>query len=314
MSLDFVPTQDFTQAELRIFIEVCACKTDMFFSGDTCQTISSGVGFRFEDLKVLFQQMRVRWSQVPGALHKIEVPEVESLCVNYRTHNGILKMAASLVDLLEKFFPMTLDKLPREKGYYLGTQPILLAETLPESATIMIVGSNKEASQIEFGASQVILVRNQEAKSRLPEEFAGCLAMTVLEAKGLEFDTVFIWDFWSDSRADAEWRLALTALVDEDTGEDAALNEARERASASGMRGMLRTLNFCPHSHQLICEELKHLYTALTRGMFPRRCTARQLLLCLRLLVTSLLPLRVKTLLTCFLRCSLNSTPEGRNL
>jgi len=181
-------TQDFTQAELRIFIEVCACKTDMFFSGDTCQTISSGVGFRFEDLKVLFQHVKL--AEPTGTLQKIEVPEVQSMRLNYRTHNGILSLAASIVDLLEEFFPMTLDKLPRETGYFRGPKPILLTETRPESATIMIVGSNKEDSQIEFGASQVILVRTQEAKSRLPEEFDGCLAMTVLEAKGLEFDTV----------------------------------------------------------------------------------------------------------------------------
>jgi hypothetical protein len=44
-----------------------------------------------------------------------------------------------------------------------------------------------------FGAHQVILVRTQEDKDKLPEDFQGCLVMTVAESKGLEFDDVFLW-------------------------------------------------------------------------------------------------------------------------
>jgi hypothetical protein len=55
-------------------------------------------------------------------------------------------------------------------------------------------------------------VRNQEAKARLPAAFDSCLAMTILESKGLEFVDVFIWDFFADSRADMEWRVILNCL------------------------------------------------------------------------------------------------------
>lgn len=48
--------QDFTQAELLLFVEVCADKNALFFTGDTCQTIARGVGFRFEDLTTMFFQ------------------------------------------------------------------------------------------------------------------------------------------------------------------------------------------------------------------------------------------------------------------
>ena len=44
--------------------------------------------------------------------------------------------------------------------------------------------------QIEFGAHQVLLMRNQASKHRLPTFFDGILATTILEAKGLEFDDV----------------------------------------------------------------------------------------------------------------------------
>jgi hypothetical protein len=39
----------------------------------------------------------------------------------------------------------------------------------------------------------VIIVRTQEAKIRLPEEFQDNLVLTVEESKGLEFDDVFLW-------------------------------------------------------------------------------------------------------------------------
>ena len=36
--------------------QVCADKNALFFTGDTCQTIARGVGFRFEDLTTMFYQ------------------------------------------------------------------------------------------------------------------------------------------------------------------------------------------------------------------------------------------------------------------
>ena len=54
----------------------------------------------------------------------------------------------------------------------------------------MILGSDRKHSQIEFGAHQVLLMRSQASKHRLPSFFDGILATTILEAKGLEFDDV----------------------------------------------------------------------------------------------------------------------------
>jgi ATP-dependent exoDNAse (exonuclease V) beta subunit len=163
-------TQDFTQAELRLFISICSDKNDMFFCGDTCQTIASGVGFRFEDLKCIFKterdkQIQTNELQTEGVSKKlISVPKLNTLTLNYRTHNGILSAAAGVVDLLEFFFPSSIDFLEREKGFFDGPKPVLLTETNVDDAAVLIVGSDKQSSQIEFGAHQVILLRNQDAK------------------------------------------------------------------------------------------------------------------------------------------------------
>ena len=105
-------TQDFTQAELALFVRIAKEKNDLFFSGDTCQTIAYGVGFRFEDLKSIFKyeadrqldELSAKAQSLPAGL-KVKIPEVNALTVNYRTHNGILAAAAGIVDLLEFFFP-----------------------------------------------------------------------------------------------------------------------------------------------------------------------------------------------------------------
>lgn len=282
-------TQDFTQAELRLIMRLCTHLNDLFFCGDTAQTIASGVAFRFDDLRSLFKlegQARVaaleqrtlaKPSFRSGDSHDVVIPKVHALSVNYRTHNGVLGVAAAMVDMLEALFPASVDSLPRERGFFAGPKPLLLRETALEEAVVMIAGAEASGRAIQFGAHQVILVRNQEAKARLPRAFDACLAMTILESKGLEFDDVFIWDFFADSRADSEWRVVLNFLQahasagarggggDRD-GRVVAKEEGGGRREGSGVTGMLRALEFSDREHQILCDELKHLYTAVTRA------------------------------------------------
>ncbi|KAJ7371754.1 TPR and ankyrin repeat-containing protein 1 [Desmophyllum pertusum] len=51
-------TQDFTQAELSILIRCCRFPNDLFFTGDTAQSIMRGIAFRFDDLKSLFHHAK----------------------------------------------------------------------------------------------------------------------------------------------------------------------------------------------------------------------------------------------------------------
>lgn len=62
--------------------------------------------------------------------------------------------------------------------------------------------------QVEFGAHQVVLVRSMDSFPLLPEPLRhGALVLTVPQAKGLEFDDVFIVNFFKDSPAAREWRV-----------------------------------------------------------------------------------------------------------
>lgn len=68
-------------------------KYGVFYSGDTAQTIAKGIGFRFCDLKNLFDPKR--FDQTLAL--QLQKPIVKQLTVNFRSHNNILQLANSVV-------------------------------------------------------------------------------------------------------------------------------------------------------------------------------------------------------------------------
>ena len=72
--------------------------------------------------------------------------------------------------------------------------------------------SADEVGLTEMGANQAVLVRCEAAKARLPFELRNGLVLTVEQSKGLEFDDVCLFDFFSDSPADKEWHVLYSML------------------------------------------------------------------------------------------------------
>ncbi|MBW2340221.1 MAG: hypothetical protein JRF50_07730, partial [Deltaproteobacteria bacterium] len=56
------------------------------------------------------------------------------------------------------------------------------------------------------GAGQIILVRNKDEQRKLKKALHTELVFTINEAKGLEFDTVFLWKFSSGKKSADIWR------------------------------------------------------------------------------------------------------------
>ena len=143
-------------------------------------------------------------------------------------------------------------------------------EMSPMSTTddlaMLLMGSDPAHSQIEFGAHQAVLVRNQAAKERLPQEFASALKLTIFEAKGLEFDDVFVVDFFEDSPADERtWRVVTGCWEARPTPAEAAAgahasaaHQAVQDGAALGFDRPTRGAEpFDAVRHSLLNEELK---------------------------------------------------------
>ena len=192
-SLYIDEVQDFTQAELAIFIHCCRNPNSMFFTGDTAQSIMRGISFRFRDLRSSFHRIH---SKIPV----ISIPQKPySLTINFRSHSGILKVAGSIIDLINEFFKDSIDQLPDDEGMFPGPTPVLLESCEIDDLVLLLSSNEREASAIEFGAHQVILVQSKEAKDNLPSILKGAIVLTIFEAKGLEFDDVLLYNFFTDS-------------------------------------------------------------------------------------------------------------------
>ena len=80
-----------------------------------------------------------------------------------------------------------------------GPKPVLLPSCQVSDLALLLQSNKREASAIEFGAHQVIIVQTDEAKKSLPEALRAGIVLTVFEAKGLEFDDVLLYNFFKDS-------------------------------------------------------------------------------------------------------------------
>jgi hypothetical protein len=99
---------------------------------------------------------------------------------------------------------MSIDKLERDNGTVLGPTPVVIQTKHLEEFALYLLG-NETGQAIEFGAHQVIIVRSEESKQKLPLALRHGLVMTPLEAKGLEFEDVFVCNFFNDSPESANW-------------------------------------------------------------------------------------------------------------
>ncbi|CAM8959009.1 unnamed protein product [Rhodiola kirilowii] len=254
--IDFVyidEVQDLTMRQISLFKYICKYVDEGFvFSGDTAQTIARGVDFRFQDIKSLFYEEFFP-SSLDGAKKKGLVSKIFNLSQNFRTHAGVLKLAHSVIDLIVRFFPKSIDVLPPETSLIYGKAPILLESGQNENAIITIFGHSRNATgQITgFGAEQVILVRDDNVRQQI-SEYVGkqALVLTIVECKGLEFQDVLLYNFFASSPLKNQWRVIYEYMKEQNL-----LDAASHVAFPS----------FNEAKHSLMCSELKQLYVAITR-------------------------------------------------
>ncbi|XP_060067394.1 TPR and ankyrin repeat-containing protein 1-like [Ylistrum balloti] len=268
-------TQDFTQAELCLLLRICQDPNQMFLTGDTAQSIMRGIAFRFSDLKSIFFYAK-QSLQALGKVSNIEVPKrVHQLTHNYRSHAGILFLASSILDLMVRFFPESFDRLQKDQGLFNGPQPVLLESCSFSDLAMLLRGSRRKTSHIEFGAHQAILVVDEAARDNIPEELQLGLILTIYEAKGLEFDDILLYNFFKDSQANKEWRVITKYLEELAIGTQGAkggsLPSHQESlveidAEVLQQTNRPRALEFDASLHKVLNSELKHLYTAVTRA------------------------------------------------
>ena len=184
--------QDLAPAMMRLLLGLLRRPGGFLMAcGDTAQTIAKGSLFRFEDLSALVYRELVDTDHLGARL------EEARLAHNYRSHNGILRLAASVVDLLYYYFPETVDRMDRDCSDEDGCLPIVwrkaafldcLGGAEQGWTTLFAGGGGSPGAAIEFGAEQAILVRGEATKKEIMklEQRPGFVG-TVFDAKGKFF-------------------------------------------------------------------------------------------------------------------------------
>ncbi|BFG15995.1 hypothetical protein CerSpe_022680 [Prunus speciosa] len=258
--MDFVyidEVQDLTMSQIALFKHMSInIKEGFIFSGDTAQTIARGIDFRFQDIRHLFHKKFVlesRINKLEERKEKGQISKMFHLTQNFRTHAGIVKLSQSIVELIYRFFPHSIDVLDPETSLIYGEAPVLLESGENENAIIKIFGNSGTGigNIVGFGAEQVILVRDDGAKKEV-SMFVGrhALVLTIVECKGLEFQDVLLYNFFGSSPLKNQWRVIYDYMKERDL-----LDSTLPKCFPS----------FNESKHNILCSELKQLYVAVTR-------------------------------------------------
>jgi hypothetical protein len=180
--------QDFADIQIALIFNLVRSPQAVVMAGDPKQIINPS-GFRWEEVKQQFYD------------RGLETPEVAYLRLNFRCVGSIVKLANALLDLKQRLIGLVGSEF-REEWKFDGKPPFLL-EDIPESEVMEHLRKQ--------GADQIILVRDATEQKKLKAALGTELVFTIHEAKGLEFDTVFLWKFSSDKKSADTWRTIRSA-------------------------------------------------------------------------------------------------------
>ncbi|KAM5566524.1 hypothetical protein ABKV19_014932 [Rosa sericea] len=246
--------QDLTMSQIMLFKHICSNVEEGFvFSGDTAQTISKGIDFRFQDIRHLFYKKFVldsRSNEHNQRNDKAEISKIFHLSQNFRTHDGVLRLSQSIIDLLCHFFPESIDSLNPETSPIHGKAPVLLQSRENEDMIVKLFGSSA-TNFVGFGAEQVILVRDVSVQKEISNSVGKqARVLTVVECKGLEFQDVLLYKYFGSSPIINEWRLIYNYMKEHDL-----LDPTLPKPFPTFDRA----------KHNFLCSELKQLYVAISR-------------------------------------------------
>ena len=211
--------QDFTQAEILLFFLSAGMYSTLFMVGDTAQAVEEAVSFRFEEIRGLVYKV----------CNKVIADPIK-LDLNFRSHKGILNLAANVIEKMKLAFVPSSELLSVDSGLLLGPK----AAVFPYFKSLTNAYKDKHMSNKLFHGSKDMIKKLMEYKPNAffltPEsnvehlkemtENAGQV-LSIVDSKGLEFMEVVIVDFFSSVPVSDRdhWKRLFTLKPDEPLGD-----------------------------------------------------------------------------------------------
>eukprot|EP00392_Amoebophrya_sp_AT5.2_P006436 g6448.t1 len=284
-------SQDLLPCEMLAFTILARDENSFLWAYDMAQTIAEGRKFKVAELKtLLYHRYRGGGAGAGGkndnqrersGISLIESPQdlkrKEALSLNlkpryltenFRTHDGVLKVSSLLcVDMLKVFFPDQIDcQMPREESRDAGESPCLIYDLEDEAFAAMLFHEHEDASPSasrrrngttsrQLGPNQAIIIYSEEQRSDVRRFFHSSEdvpnVFTPQQIKGLQFESVLIWKWFSSAPEHKCWSLLPSGLDALCSGNKAAAEVARGKMSEADL--------------DVWCRELKLLYVNITR-------------------------------------------------
>jgi len=213
--------QDYTQVEILLFFSISGVGS-LFLAGDPAQSVEQGTDFRFEEVRAVGYY-------VAGDRQHLIPDKSKIVNINFRSHAGILNCAGGFLDLLFEYFPGSAKQLKKDYGLFKGARPGVFHQ----------VQVDQLSSLLKTSLQGCVILTHDESASHWRNELNHPLVYGIREAKGLEFKSCIILNFFSDipSSLQKPWR----NLLKNREGSDFELK------------------------HPLVETHLKLIYTATTR-------------------------------------------------
>ncbi len=162
--------QDLTELDMRLLLQLVTSPAGLFLTADPQQIVNPS-GFRWAELRSLLRLL-------PGQ----EPPPILGLSRNYRSARSIVAVANALVTIKRERTGRSDDDDLQEAALR-GPAPVLVQGT-PEQALPHLQG---------FGPGCAVIAMNTDEEDRLRRDLSTERVFNVSTAKGLEFETVVLW-------------------------------------------------------------------------------------------------------------------------
>ena len=154
----------------------------LFLAGDPAQSVVEGTDFRFEEIRSVGYY-------VAGSNRRHLIPEKPRVVnVNFRSHAGILNCAGGILDLLFGHFKNSVKQLKRDYGLFKGARPGVFHK----------VDVQQLSALLKQNLQGAVVLTHDASATYWRELLDHQLVYGIREAKGLEFKTVILLNFFGE--------------------------------------------------------------------------------------------------------------------
>ena len=179
----------------QVYLLILISKHCKIYAGDTCQTISKINRFRFSELKNIFYNFS---KVIPN------YPKVNDayLCLNYRLNSKILSLSTFMAYLMKLLFPNTIDKFQDDFSIkIIERKPIFLNNINLIIDKITNKDENNNNHDYTLTANHCFIYNSEKDGDELNRSYGDDIyKLNVEQSKGLEFEIVIAYNFFSSSK------------------------------------------------------------------------------------------------------------------